>query len=114
MSDEATPAIVWELESTDPDKGEKLRQGLREVVDPELGLSVVELGLVRQARLTDDAVQLTMIMTTPFCPYGPALLEMTRSKAEQAVGMPTMIEMGIETWDPSMMEEGAGAAWGFF
>jgi hypothetical protein len=71
MSTEPEPSVVWEIESTSPDKGIKLRQALREVVDPELGLSVVELGLIRQAAIKDDGVHLTMIMTTPFCPYGP-------------------------------------------
>ena len=55
-----------------------------------------------------------MIMTTPFCPYGPALLEMTRRKTEELSGKPTTIEMGMDMWDPSMMEEGAGAEWGLF
>jgi metal-sulfur cluster biosynthetic enzyme len=55
-----------------------------------------------------------MIMTTPFCPYAPALLDMTRSKAEKILGQPTTIDLGMEPWDPSMMEEGAAAAWGFF
>jgi hypothetical protein len=38
---------------------------------------------------------------------------MTRSKAEQAAGVPTKIELAPEMWDPSMMEEDAAAAWGF-
>ena len=42
------------------------------------------------------------------------MLEMTRVKAEEALGMPTTIEMGMEMWEPSMMEEGAGAEWGLF
>src|SRR3990172_913278 len=57
---------------------------------------------------------LKMIMTPPFCPYGPALLEATRSKAEQASGRDTTIEVGMDPWDPSMMEEGVGAEWGLF
>jgi hypothetical protein len=53
-------------------------------------------------------------MTTPFCPYAPALLEATRQKAEAALEMHTSMSFGMEPWDPSMMEEGAGAAWGFY
>jgi metal-sulfur cluster biosynthetic enzyme len=83
-------------------------------MDPEIGLSIIELGLVRDATIDDSSVNLKMIMTTPFCPYAPALLEATRSKAEEAAGMETQIEMGMDPWDPSMMEEGAGSAWGFF
>jgi metal-sulfur cluster biosynthetic enzyme len=55
-----------------------------------------------------------MIMTTPFCPYAPALLESARSKAESVVNIPTTIEMGMEMWDPTYMEEGTGADWGLF
>jgi metal-sulfur cluster biosynthetic enzyme len=77
-------------------------------------LNVIELGLVRDVTISDDGAELYMIMTTPFCPYAPALLEMTRQKAEGALARPTQVEMGMEPWDPSMMEEGAGAAWGFY
>jgi metal-sulfur cluster biosynthetic enzyme len=115
MSESAdVPRLVWEADSTHPEKAEHVREALREVVDPEIGLSVIELGLVRDLTITDSEVHMRMIMTTPFCPYGPALLEMTRSKAEQAAELPTTIEVGMEMWDPSMMEEGAGAAWGFY
>ena len=55
-----------------------------------------------------------MIMTTPFCPYAPQLLEQTRRAAQEHLGVPTTIEMGLEMWDPSMMEEGAADDWGLF
>ena len=83
-------------------------------VDPEIGLNVIELGLVRDISLQDKQATLTMILTTPFCPYGPAMLEMTRAKAEEALKVPTQVEMGIEMWDLSYMEEGAGAEWGMW
>jgi metal-sulfur cluster biosynthetic enzyme len=87
---------------------------LREVVDPEIGLNVIELGLIRDLIITDDSAHITMILTTPFCPYGPALLEMARQKAEAILSLPTTIEIGMDMWDPTMMEEGAGAEWGLF
>lgn len=111
---ENVPNPIWVADSTHPELAERIRQSLREVVDPELGLSIIELGLVRQAEIDDSKLQITMIMTTPFCPYGPALLEATRSKAEKGSGLETTIELSVDPWDPSMMEEGAGAAWGFF
>ena len=55
-----------------------------------------------------------MILTTPFCPYGPAMLDMTRNKAQQSLNLPTTIEMGMEMWDLSMMEEGVGGDWGMY
>ncbi|HSR46366.1 MAG TPA: iron-sulfur cluster assembly protein [Anaerolineales bacterium] len=115
MSDsEATPRTIWELDSTDPKLAEDVRNGLRQVVDPEIGLNIVELGLIREVRMAEDELQVRMILTTPFCPYGPALLEMARTKAEEAAGKPARIELGMEMWEPSFMEEGAGAAWGLF
>jgi metal-sulfur cluster biosynthetic enzyme len=110
----ATPKTIWEADSTHPQEAEKIRTALREVVDPEIGLNIVELGLVRDVSIGESEVHLKMIMTTPFCPYGPAILEAARSKAEQAAGRPTTVDIGMEMWDPGMMEEGAGAEWGLF
>ena len=59
-------------------------------------------------------LSLYMILTTPFCPYGPAMIEMTRKKAEGALNRPTLIELGMEMWDFSMMEEGATPEWGMW
>ena len=61
-----------------------LRDALRTVVDPELGMSVVELGLIRTANIMPDLTELTVIMTTPFCPYGPALIEQIRRKSDRS------------------------------
>ncbi len=106
---------TWEIESTNPEMIEKLDASLREVIDPEIGLNVVELGLVRNVKLEEeDKAHVTMIMTTPFCPYAPALLEMTRTKASEALARETTIAMGTELWDLTYMEEGAGADWGLF
>jgi hypothetical protein len=42
------------------------------------------------------------------------MLEMARSKAAEASGLETAIEMGMEMWSPSMMEDSATASWGLF
>ncbi len=110
----ASPRLVWEADTTHPDQANQIRDALRQVLDPELGLSVIDLGLVRQVSIGEAEVRLKMVLTTPFCPYGPALLEMARSKAEQASGLSTQVELLPEMWNPSMMEEGAASAWGFF
>jgi metal-sulfur cluster biosynthetic enzyme len=114
MSQDNGQKVIWAAESTHPDLIPVLEEALREVVDPELGLNIIELGLVRDVLIEDDQARLNMILTTPFCPYGPAMLEMTRQKAESILERTTLIEMGHEMWDPSMMEEGAGADWGMF
>ena len=87
---------------------------LRKVIDPEIGLNVVELGLIREVQLEDDKSHIVMILTTPFCPYGPQMLEQVRRTVAAVTEQPTSIEVGSELWDPSMMEEGAGGDWGLF
>ena len=114
MSEQKESKVIWQVDSTHPELAETLRETLRQVVDPEIGLNIIELGLVRDVTIQGDQAHLTMILTTPFCPYGPAMLEMTRQKAEGILGRPTPIEMGMEMWDFSMMEEGAGADWGLY
>jgi metal-sulfur cluster biosynthetic enzyme len=95
-------------------KEEGLLEALRSVVDPEIGMNVVELGLIRRTEIFDDRANILMIMTTPFCPYAPQLLEQTRRTAQEFLSVPTTIEMGMEMWDPSMMEDGAADDWGLF
>ena len=95
-------------------KEEGLREALRAVVDPEIGMNVIELGLIRTVDISDDRAHILMIMTTPFCPYAPQLLELTRRTAQDYLGVPTTIEMGMQMWDPTMMEEGVADDWGLF
>lgn len=111
---DAPNKVTWQLDADNPTMAADVREKLREVVDPELGLNVIELGLIRNLDVQPDRAHLTMILTTPFCPYGPAMLEETRKKTQTAVGVPTTIEMGLELWSPDLMEEGAGADWGLF
>ena len=105
---------AWAAEETQAEKCEHLRTKLGEVVDPELGLNIIQLGLIRDVRIDEDQTILKMILTTPFCPYGPAMLEMTRQKAEEALNQPAVIDLGLDAWDFSMMEEGLGADWGLY
>lgn len=114
MTDNAKSQVIWQIESTHPDLVEPLKDGFRQIIDPEIGLNIIELGLVRDVILNEESAQVTMILTTPFCPYGPAILETTRAKAEEQLKKSTTIEMGTEMWDLSYMEEGAGAEWGLF
>jgi metal-sulfur cluster biosynthetic enzyme len=93
---------------------ETIREGLRSVVDPEIGMDVITLGLIRHIDISAERVHVIMILTTPFCPYAPQLMEQTRRTAQSVTGMPATIEMGTEIWDPSMMEDGAGDDWGLF
>jgi metal-sulfur cluster biosynthetic enzyme len=115
ISEDPAKKAVWGIETTNPEIVEAVENGLREVIDPEIGLNIIELGLVRNIeKKDDDSVHMKMIMTIPFCPYAPALLESARKKVEDILEVDTTIEMGMEFWDISYMEEGMGAEWGIF
>ncbi len=108
------PAVVWQAEKTHPELMEPFREAMRQIVDPEIGFDILQLGLIRDLKIDDQQAHITMILTTPFCPYGPAMLETTRQKAEEILKRPTNLEYGMEMWDFSMMEEGVGADWGLY
>ncbi|MBI9048426.1 MAG: DUF59 domain-containing protein [Anaerolineaceae bacterium] len=108
--------VSWTIDGQDAVLSQKLRIGFREVTDPELGMDIIQLGLIRNVTQTEeDTILVHMILTTPFCPYGPAMLESTRKKAEDVSEKDSFIDMGTEVWDFSMMEDGGAAAeWGLF
>ena len=110
----AANQVTWKAESDFPELSEALREGMREIMDPEIGLNIIQLGLIRDVTIEPDSATINMILTTPFCPYGPALIETTRQKAEQILGRPSYISLGMEMWDFSMMEDGLGGDWGIY
>ena len=113
-TDDGKSSLVWQAEDTHPELVEPFKEKMREIIDPEIGLNIIELGLVRDLIIEDEHAEVNMILTTPFCPYGPAIMETTRQKAETFLEIPTTIEMGMEMWMPEMMEEGTGSDWGLF
>jgi metal-sulfur cluster biosynthetic enzyme len=115
MTEEPTiNPIRWTLHDTHPELVELLRAKLAEVVDPEIGMNIIQLGLVRDMSFENDIAHMKMILTTPFCPYGPAMIEMTRQKAVEALNKPVTIEMIADMWDFSMMEDPSALDWGMY
>jgi metal-sulfur cluster biosynthetic enzyme len=114
MTEETVNEIQWTIHTTHPDKVKEAREKLSEVVDPEIGMNIIQLGLVRDIAIENDIARLKMILTTPFCPYGPAMVEMTKAKATEGLNMPVTIEMGMDMWDFSMMEDPSALDWGMY
>jgi len=114
MSEENNNRPIWQIDSTHPQLVEPFTEAMKEIVDPEIGLNIIQLGLIRDVRIEEDSAVVKMILTTPFCPYGPAMLESTREKAESALAVPTHMDLGMDMWDFSMMEEGLGGDWGLY
>jgi metal-sulfur cluster biosynthetic enzyme len=80
---------------------------LRAVVDPEIGMNVVELALIRQIILGPDSTEIKMILTTPFCPYAGAMIQQVKEQAESVVEHPVKVTLLAERWDP----RDAGLMW---
>jgi metal-sulfur cluster biosynthetic enzyme len=80
---------------------------LRSVVDPEIGMNVVELALIKQVILGDDETEIKMILTTPFCPYAGSLIQQVKEAAEEAEGHDVKVTLLAERWDP----RDAGLTW---
>lgn len=112
---ETTPnEIKWTIHDTNPELVEVVREKLGEVIDPEIGMNIIQLGLVRDVSLENEIAHLKMILTTPFCPYGPAMIEMTRQKATEALNKPVTVEMLPDVWDFAMMEDPSALDWGLY
>ncbi|MEJ2559992.1 MAG: iron-sulfur cluster assembly protein [Anaerolineae bacterium] len=60
---------------------ESVREALRGVLDPELHLDVVTLGLIREINVDASPANLKMLLTTPFCPYGPWMVQQVKETA---------------------------------
>ncbi len=73
---------------------------LRAVVDPEIGMNVVELALIKQIILGPELTEVKMILTTPFCPYGPMLINQIQTAAETAAEMPVKVTVLPDRWEP--------------
>ena len=94
------------MSETQGNEVETIRQALRGVFDPEIGMSVVDLGMIREITPTDKSVDIKMILTTPFCPLANMLVSQVQDAAQNAVGRPVKVTLGTEPWAPSMMEKG--------
>jgi len=77
----------------------RIREALREVIDPEVGINVVDLGLIKEIVVNGGAVEVRMVLTTPACPLAGYLVEQVRRKTESVDGVES-VEVTIldEPW----------------
>jgi metal-sulfur cluster biosynthetic enzyme len=73
---------------------------LRAVVDPELGMDVVELALIRQIIIGAESSEIKMVLTTPFCPYAGSMVQQIKDQAESVLEHPVKVTLLAERWDP--------------
>lgn len=78
---------------------DQVREVLRGVIDPELHINIIDLGLVYDVKVNDDAtIDVKMTLTSPGCPYGPYLLHQVRDTLRSLKGIQDgRVEV---VWDP--------------
>jgi metal-sulfur cluster biosynthetic enzyme len=98
------------------DLQEHVLEALRNVHDPELGINIVDLGLVYGIRIEGDTVHVTYTLTTMGCPIGPLIEAEMKQFLSGVEGVNEVdAEMVLRPpWTPEMMSEEAKAALGFF
>jgi metal-sulfur cluster biosynthetic enzyme len=95
---------------------ERVLDALRNVYDPELGINIVDLGLVYAVQIRDGAVHIEYTLTTMGCPIGPLIEEQMQQLLSTIDGVDEVdAEMVLRPpWSPEMMSEEAKAALGYF
>jgi metal-sulfur cluster biosynthetic enzyme len=94
---------------------DQVTDALRDVIDPELGLDFVELGLIYEVAVDGANVNVTYTLTSPGCPIGPQVSEQIEEFVSDLEGVesvtPTMTFS--PPWTPELMSEDAKFALGF-
>jgi metal-sulfur cluster biosynthetic enzyme len=94
---------------------EDVEAALTNVIDPELGLDFVELGLIYGVEISGGDVQVTFTLTSPGCPIGPQVSEQIDEFVSELDGVESVQTTMTFTppWTPERMSEDAKFALGF-
>ena len=94
---------------------EEVTDALRDVIDPELGLDFVELGLIYEVEVEGPNVRVTYTLTSPGCPIGPQVSEQIEEFVGELEGVEEVqpVMTFSPPWTPERMSEDAKFALGF-
>src|ERR1700754_2425520 len=94
---------------------EDITEALSNVIDPELGLDFIELGLVYDVAIDGGTVDITFTLTTPACPIGPQVSEQMKEFVGEVPGVEQVNPHMVFTppWSPEKMSEDAKFALGY-
>ena len=98
-----------------PAHADEVTEALTNVIDPELGLDFVELGLVYDVAVDGGSVTVTFTLTTPACPIGPQVSEQMKEFVGELDWVEEVTPKMVFTppWSPDKMSEDAKFALGF-
>jgi len=82
-----------------------IRSALETVMDPELNLSVIDLGLIREVLIGAGKTTVRMLLTTPFCPYAPQIIEEVKLAARSVVPQDCEVDILPDPWSPDLMPD---------
>jgi metal-sulfur cluster biosynthetic enzyme len=77
---------------------DQVREALKQIEDPEVGLNIVDLGLVYDIEIDGTSVHVRMTLTSPGCPVGPQLLNGSRMVVQELEGV-EQAEVQL-VWEP--------------
>ena len=94
---------------------EEVEEALTNVIDPELGLDFVELGLIYGIEVNGGDVHVTFTLTSPGCPIGPQVSEQIEEFVGELPGVENVTSTMVFTppWSPEKMSEDAKFALGY-
>jgi metal-sulfur cluster biosynthetic enzyme len=94
---------------------DEVLEALTNVIDPELGLDFVELGLVYGVEIDGGTVNITFTLTTPACPIGPMVSEQMQEFVGEIEGVEEVVPNMVfaPPWSPDKMSEDAKFALGY-
>ena len=89
---------------------------VKEIIDPEVGINIVDMGLIYGVDIEDETVNITMTLTSPGCPAGGQLINGTQHVTKQLEGVEEVNINVVWTprWTPEMMTEEAKDELGIF
>lgn len=94
---------------------DEVTEALTNVIDPELGLDFVELGLVYDVEVEGEEVYITFTLTSPGCPIGPQVSEQMEEYVSEVPGVSKVYPKMVFSppWSPELMSEEAKFALGY-
>jgi len=89
---------------------------LKEIYDPEVGINIVDMGLIYSLDIADSKVEITMTLTSPGCPAGAQILSQIDSQVKTVDGIEDVDIKVVWSppWSPDMLSEEARDQLGIF
>ena len=87
-----------------------VREALRQVLDPEVGINIVDLGLIYRIEVDETHTRIVMTMTSPACPLADYLKDLVTTELHERLPAITDVEIVVEwepPWEAAMMSDEA-------